>query len=214
MEQERAEEAVQFEVIPLSALSWGFKKLTQYQRDVVTRSHKVLGPQHPDTLKAIMNLAILLDRTGRREEAEAMYSTALEGREARLGLDNPYTLRTVERLAGLLWAREKFVEAEELALRGLRALHGGRRGSLENQLRSLNIDTRGVGSILAEEGSSTYKASELLFQQAMARDEAALNSSHIDVIDVVKGLIRVYKKQGRHDEMDLLKKRLPEGCKM
>ncbi|KAK3317081.1 hypothetical protein B0H66DRAFT_562757 [Apodospora peruviana] len=187
-------------------------------QDVVAKSHKVLGPKHPDTLKAIMNLAMLLDRSGRLKEAEAMYRTALAGREESLGLDNPYTLRTVERLVGLLWALGKVEAAEALALRGLRV---EKRGSVEEQMRALDVDEVGVGDKMrdlsltvsrvdVEKGGVLFGASEVLLRQAIARDEAALERNHPDVLDFLRALMLVRKKQGKVEEVERLVKSLVE----
>ncbi|KAK4216728.1 hypothetical protein QBC37DRAFT_80490 [Rhypophila decipiens] len=187
-------------------------------QDVVAKSHKVLGPKHPDTLKAIMNLAILLYRSGRLMEAEAMYRTALAGREESLALDNPYTLRTVERLVGLLWALGKVEAAEALALRGLRV---DKRGSVEEQMRALSVHEGCVddrmqylsltdSGVDVDEGGVMFGASEVLLRQAIARDEAALERNHPDVLDFLKALMLVRKKQGRIEEVERLQQSIAE----
>jgi tetratricopeptide (TPR) repeat protein len=78
---------------------------------------KVLGPDHPDTLRVKMNLAILRDKQTSYHEAEFLYRQVLEVREQKLGLKHRYTLRTAERLVSLLWTQGRYSDAETLASR-------------------------------------------------------------------------------------------------
>jgi tetratricopeptide (TPR) repeat protein len=161
-------------------------------RDVVERSARVLGLLHPDTLKATMNFAILCDRTGKKLKAEDLYRTTLIGREQKLGTNNPYTLRTVERLVSLLWNQDRFDEALEITVKVLKAQ---RRSSLEEQMKHLDIERPGQ-----DHTSSKYRPVELLFESAVARDNAKLGEAHRDRIETQKSLARVYESRGRYAE--------------
>ena len=73
----------------------------------------MLGPAHPETLKAVGNLAVLLRRwRGKYDEAELLYRRVLAGGEEVLGPAHPETLRTVGNLAVLVAQQGKFDEAE------------------------------------------------------------------------------------------------------
>ncbi|KAI9869697.1 MAG: hypothetical protein M1823_008984, partial [Watsoniomyces obsoletus] len=48
------------------------------------------------------NLALVLDRQGKYEEAEAMHRRALEAREKVLGREHPDTLTSVSQLGSVL----------------------------------------------------------------------------------------------------------------
>ena len=61
-----------------------------------------LGPDHPDTLKAVNNLGQSLMRQERWEEAEPYYRRAYEGRLRVLGEEDPYTLASMNNLGRLL----------------------------------------------------------------------------------------------------------------
>ncbi len=96
-----------------------------------------LGPDHPDTLKAVNNLAMSLARLGRAAEAEALYRRALQGRERVLGPDDPFTLVTLNNLAELIRGAGRVDEAEPLLRRALevqRRVHGpGHKNTLTTQ---------------------------------------------------------------------------------
>jgi Tetratricopeptide repeat len=53
------------------------------------------GPEHPDTLSSVNNLAGLYESTGRYAEAEPLYKRALEARERVLGPEHPDTLSKI-----------------------------------------------------------------------------------------------------------------------
>ena len=75
----------------------------------------MLGPEHPDTLLSVNNLAGLLYSKGDYAGAEPLYRRALESRERVLGPEYPDTLLTMKELAELL---EKTGQVEEaLALK-------------------------------------------------------------------------------------------------
>ena len=63
---------------------------------------RALGADHPDTLMTVNNLANVLGRQGKHEEAMALYERVLAGQERALGADHPDTLRAVDNLAILL----------------------------------------------------------------------------------------------------------------
>ncbi|OBT94467.1 hypothetical protein VE01_07246 [Pseudogymnoascus verrucosus] len=172
-------------------------------RDVVERSARVLGLLHPDTLKATMNFAILCDRTGKPFEAEELYRTTLIGREQKLGTDNPYTLRTVERLVSLLWSQNRLEEALEITAKALKAQQ---RGSLEEEMKTLNLD-----KLDKIDTTWPYRPVEILFESAVARDNAKLAAAHRDRIETQKSLARVYESHGKLEEAGELQRLAEAG---
>ncbi|WP_405566925.1 tetratricopeptide repeat protein [Streptomyces sp. NBC_01167] len=66
--------------------------------DLLERQRRVLGDDHPDTLRAAANLAVDLAASGEVEAARALGEDTLERQRRVLGEDHPNTLRT----AGIL----------------------------------------------------------------------------------------------------------------
>jgi tetratricopeptide (TPR) repeat protein len=89
-------------------------------RRALKGTEKVLGVDHPETLTALTNLALMLRDQGKYEEAEEMNRRALKGEERVLGVEHPYTLNTVANLASLLHAQGKHEEAERMNRRALK----------------------------------------------------------------------------------------------
>ncbi|KZP24408.1 hypothetical protein FIBSPDRAFT_735738, partial [Athelia psychrophila] len=76
-----------------------------------------LGPDHPDTLTAVHNIAALHERQGKHDEAEMLYKRALTGRETSLGIHHPGTVTTMKYLAGVYDAQGRDGEANDLRAR-------------------------------------------------------------------------------------------------
>ncbi|CUS09266.1 unnamed protein product, partial [Tuber aestivum] len=53
---------------------------------------KILGPDHPNTLTIVSNMASILQDQGKHNESETMNRRALEERQKFLGPDHPETL--------------------------------------------------------------------------------------------------------------------------
>jgi hypothetical protein len=91
------------------------------RQTVLDAEIKVLGPDHPDTLKSQNNLALTLDSLGRHNEAEELHRRTLDTRTRTLDPDHPNTLQSQNNLAKvqlrgkharwdriLTWVRNKF----------------------------------------------------------------------------------------------------------
>lgn len=72
---------------------------------------RVLGAEHPDTLKNRMNLSITLDDQGKHAEAELEKRTVLKVQERVLGTEHPSVALSCYNLALCLEAQQKLPEA-------------------------------------------------------------------------------------------------------
>ena len=73
---------------------------------------KSLGPDHPDTLDCVTDLAIQLTFKGDYNGAAALHRRALAGREKALGPDHHDTLNSIGYLANMLEMMGDFQGAE------------------------------------------------------------------------------------------------------
>jgi tetratricopeptide (TPR) repeat protein len=92
----------------------------QYRRTLET-SEATLGPEHPETLVSLNNLAELLMKRGQYAEAEPLYRRALDAYDRVFGSEHPDTLATVYAFARLLRSRGDYAGAEPLFIRALQA---------------------------------------------------------------------------------------------
>ena len=85
-------------------------------RSALAAQRRVLGPEHPETLRTSHNLAWSLGKLGQHAEAELLLQSVLEGHQRALGPEHDDALRAAVALADTLDALGKHAEAE--ALRG------------------------------------------------------------------------------------------------
>ncbi|RPA91598.1 hypothetical protein L873DRAFT_1713537 [Choiromyces venosus 120613-1] len=88
-------------------------------RRALESTEKVLGPDHPETLASVNNLASVLQDLGRYAESETMHRRALESTEKVLGPDHPETLAIVNNLALVLRDLGRYAESARLSRRAL-----------------------------------------------------------------------------------------------
>jgi tetratricopeptide (TPR) repeat protein len=92
--------------------------LPLYEQTLELRKAK-LGPEHPDTLTSMSNLAVAYQTAGRLAEALPLYEQTLELRKAKLGPEHPETLRSMNNFAGAFESAGRLDEAEALFREGL-----------------------------------------------------------------------------------------------
>jgi tetratricopeptide (TPR) repeat protein len=85
-------------------------------REGLARRRELFGEDHPSTVGALANLALLLKKQGKLEEAEPLYRDVLARRRALFGDAHSSTLTSILNLAVLLQARGRFAEARDLLL--------------------------------------------------------------------------------------------------
>lgn len=83
-----------------------------------------LGPDHPDTLRSMVNMGLVRSRAGDLESAEEWIGRALEGFRRSLGPEHLETLTTQSDLVGVYTSQERYAEAEELSRATLEAAEG------------------------------------------------------------------------------------------
>ncbi len=61
-------------------------------------SSRVLGREHPDTLKSMGNLAATYRNQGRWDEAIQVMSEVVQHRRKKIGFDHPHTIQSIRTL--------------------------------------------------------------------------------------------------------------------
>jgi hypothetical protein len=81
-------------------------------RDVVDVQSRVLGAEHPDTLRSRSWLATVLNAQGKYAEAEAELRSVIQVEEKILGAENANTLNSRDTFAEVLYCEGRHAEAE------------------------------------------------------------------------------------------------------
>ncbi len=77
-------------------------------------SRRVLGPEHPNTLKTMNSLASTYAGQAKYAQAESLYSQTLEIARRVLGPEHPDTLRDMNNLGSMYNSERKYAQAEAI----------------------------------------------------------------------------------------------------
>jgi len=172
---------------------------------VLTECEKQLGPEHPDTLRTVGNLAIVYRNQGRYGEAETLYKQVLTGQETQLGPKHPDTLRTVGNLAIIYRNQGRYGEAETLYNQVLT--------ECEKQLGPEHPDILQavVNLAIVYRNQRRYEEAETLYKRALTEQETQLSPEHPETLRTVGNLAIVCRNQGRYEEAETLYKQALTG---
>jgi tetratricopeptide (TPR) repeat protein len=166
----------------------------QITERLLADQERVLGPDHPDTLKSRNNLAVNYQAVGRIDEAIALTEQVLAARERTLGPDAPVTLTTRGNLAAHFLAAGRFDEAI--------ALNGQVLAARERILGPDHPDTLKSRNNLAVNYHLAGRFDEAiaLDEQVLAARERILGPDHPDTLSSRGDLASDYQAAGRTDE--------------
>ncbi|HTC42085.1 MAG TPA: serine/threonine-protein kinase, partial [Candidatus Acidoferrales bacterium] len=159
---------------------------------------RVLGPNHPDTLRSAHDLANALDDQGHFAEAEKLDRQTLAARLRVLGPENPDTLASQSGLGGVLTNEGYYPEAEKLL-----------RETLDTRRRVLgpeHIDTLAsmdrLASLLHLESRDTE--AEKLYRETLEIRRRVLGPNHPDTLNTMGSLADVLNDEGHDEEAEKL----------
>ena len=153
-----------------------------------------LGPDHPDTLQSMYELALTYMRSDRVNEATPHFEEALRLRKARLGPDH---FDTLESMFGLSWAYHaagRFDEAMSLAEELLRQ----RKAKLGPDHPDTLQGMWGVAVIYLADGRIDEAIP--LLEEALKLRKAKLGPDHFFTLQSMWGLAGAYTEADRLDE--------------
>jgi len=157
---------------------------------------KVLGREHPDTLRSMNNLALALSNQGKYAEAELINHQTLALQEKVLGKEHPDTLISMNNLAVLLNNQGKYNEAELINHQTL-ALNEKVLGKEHpDTLRSMN----NLAVLLKNQGN--YNEAEPIYRQTLALREKVLGKEHPGTLRSMNNLAALLDNQGKFNEAE------------
>ena len=159
-------------------------------REVLEGTKRQLGLEHPDTLRAMVNLATILGFMGSDSaaEAERLHRKIADVRRRTLGLDHRDTLDSISCLADLLLTKGDVDAAESLYRE---ALEGQRRTLGNTHLATLHsINT--IANIL--HGNDDLTACVVLYEEVLAGRRVAFGTEHKRTKDTAEHLARIRRQ--------------------
>ncbi len=146
-----------------------------------TRKH-VLGPENPDTLLSMADLATTLRREGQLTDAEKMLRQTLESQRLVIGPENPSTLSTMVDLATTLGEQGRPTEQEALLRQALAAQRRVLGPEQSDTLKSMN----NLADTLGAEGN--FSGAEELLRQTLEIERRVLGVDHPDTLRTMYNL--------------------------
>ena len=154
------------------------------------------GKEHPNALVSMNNLAIVLSKQGKYEQAEEMHRQALGLRETVLGKEHPDALRSMNNLAAVLSNQGKYEQAEEVHRQAL----GLRETVLGKEHPDTLVSMNNLAAVLSNQGK--YEQAEEAHRQALGLMETVLGKEHPDTLRSMNNLAVVLSKQGKYEQAE------------
>jgi serine/threonine protein kinase len=163
---------------------------------------RVLGKDRAVTLKTQNELAVTLDKAGKRDEAEAMIRDDYERSRKAFGPKDPMTIKALGNLGAVLTDEGKFTEAEK-ALRD--AL-----GVAEQVIGAGAPDTRkyrfNLALVLGDLGE--LAEAEKVTREELEHDQATLGADHPETLDAMNNLAALLSDDGKPAEAEKIEHEL------
>jgi tetratricopeptide (TPR) repeat protein len=158
-------------------------------------------------LWAIHNLGCLYSEQGKLNEAEKMYTQALEGCKKILGEDHVQTLGVVTNLGVVYMSQGKLEQAEKMytqALEGCKKILG------EDHVRTLGI-VANLGALYMSQ--EKLEKAEAMLMLALEGCKKILGEDHVRTLGIVANLGALYRGQGKLEKAETMLTQALEGHK-
>jgi tetratricopeptide (TPR) repeat protein len=160
------------------------------QEQVLDARRRLLGPEHPDTLISMNNLAHTLSAQGDLPGARALQERVLDLRRRTLGPEHPDALRSLNNLAETLSAQGDLPGARELQEQVLEAC----RRTLGLEHPGTLISLNNLASTLQAQGD--LPGARALQEQVLEAHRRLLGPEHPDALRSLNNLAETLSAQG------------------
>ena len=163
-----------------------YKEAENLTNKLLDTRNRILGVQHPDTIRAMKILAVAYIKLGKYAEAERLDIQVLDARKRILGKEHPKTINAMENIAITYQNLGKYTEAEKLQIQVLDA----RKKNLgEEQSDTLHAMANLAGTYRR---SGKCTEAERLEMQVLDTRNRILGEEHPDTIKAMANLAATY----------------------
>jgi eukaryotic-like serine/threonine-protein kinase len=157
---------------------------------------RVLGPEHPDTLKSMNSLAVVYWYGGKYPQAEDLHRQTLEIKRRVLGPEHPDTLMSMNNLGVVYDDEGKYAQAEALDSQTLELKRRVLGPEHDATLRSM------TNLALAYVDEGKYTQAEALDRQALEIQRHVLGPEHPDTLRSMNKLANIYNDEGKYTQAE------------
>jgi CHAT domain-containing protein/tetratricopeptide (TPR) repeat protein len=158
---------------------------------LLQKSQRRLGSEHPATAVALNSLASLLTEQGRETEAEPLYQRAIAILEKRLGHEDRELATPIKNLALLYCRQKRFEQAEPLARRSVAISEKALGPEDPEVVAALDV----LGEVIYSRGR--YSEAEAILNRSYAIHEKAHGPNDPGIASTLNLIATVYYYQGR-----------------
>ena len=159
---------------------------------------RVLGREHPETLRSMNNLGNVYWREGKYPQAEALDDQTLQIERRVLGPEHPDTLVSMNNLAWVYSDEGKYPQAEALYTQALEI----RRRVLGPEHPDTLVSMNNLAHVYWYEGN--YPQAEALDDQTLQIDRRVLGPEHPETLWSMGNLANVYWAEGKYPQAEAL----------
>ena len=175
-----------------------FPEAVKQLKQALDLRRRVLGPEHPDTLKSMNYLTSVYIDQQRYAEAEGLDTQILEIRRRVLGPEHPDTLASMNHLAIIYWGQGKYARSESLNSQALEIYRRVLGPEHPDSLKSMS----NLAVTYIDEGK--YAEAEALDTQILEIRRRVLGPEHPDTLMSMGNLANLYDAQGKYAEAEAL----------
>jgi eukaryotic-like serine/threonine-protein kinase len=169
----------------------------QLERAVDLR-RRALGPEHPDTLRSMNDLAMVYRHQGKYAEAESLDAQILEIRRRVLGAEHPDTLVSMNDLASVYYDEGKYEQLEALDRQTLEI----RRRVLGPEHPDTLVSMNSLVIVYWNQGK--FAEAEDLDRQILEIRRRVLGPEHPDTLASMNNLLIIYWNQHEYPQAEAL----------
>ena len=174
------------------------KEAETLQTEVVDTRNEILGDEHPETIRAMGNLATTYHFLGKYTKAEKMRIEVLDASNRILGVEHQDTIHATANLAATYRNLGKYTEAEKLHMQVLDA---------SNRLFGVEHPETvyAMGNLAATYGNlGKYTEAEKLQMQVLDARNRTFGVEHRQTLNAMGHLAATYANLGRYTEAEKL----------
>lgn len=196
----------------LHSVAWSYYVMGRYEeaefisRKALKIHEEKIGEKHPETLRIMNSLAIVLSSLGRYKDAEVINRKLLALSNQLLGPKHSLTLVTMNNLASLLRDMGRFKESGIMH----REILEMRKEILGEEDRYSLSSMTNVANVLVEEGE--YEKAELMHRQTLDLKTKLLGREDADTADSINNLAELLRVEGKYEEAEKLYREDIELC--
>ncbi|KAJ7053445.1 hypothetical protein C8F01DRAFT_1235880 [Mycena amicta] len=181
-----------------------YRRAETLQSHVVTKSDSLLGAEHPDTIRAMANLARTYSSLGQYPDAQTLEEKVLEQQTRLLRAEHPDTIGAMANLASTYRSLGRYPDAQTL-----------KEKVLEQRTRLLGAehpDTIRAMANLASTYNSLrrYPDAQTLEEKVLEQQTRLLGAEHPQTIDAMGNLASTYSSLGWYTDAQTLEEKVLE----